>query len=409
MKNSDHNTFRFLGLFLVLLFSTLFCASMVQARDVSFNWAANSEPVDGYRLYYKTGSTGGSPYNGTAAVEGNSPVNTGNVTSFTLHGLSDSETYYFVLTAVAGNLESDYSIELKLDPIESPSLQAVINLTKADGSLTVDFDATNSIGAITKYSWNFGDGTIEQNNATPSHTFLAGGTYNVVLTVEDANNATASTQQKITLNQGSAENKAPTASLVVTSAVIGDAPLSVSFDAAGSSDPENSTLTYFWNFGDGATATGAENQTHLYTVPGTYTTTVIVTDDQGASTSTTSQPIIVNEGEGNTMVPTARIAASKTSALAPVNVTFNGAASIPSQRNGTIIEYEWNFGDGTSRTGKMVQHTFIEPGSYTVELTVTDNSGKKAKTTTTLTALSEGAQDVLPTLIQVYKLLLLDE
>ena len=120
MKNANTRHKR-LPAFFLILFSLAFFASTVQARDVTFTWTANAEMVDGYRLYYKTGTSGGSPYDGTGVTEGNSPVDMGNVTTFTLHNLSDSETYYFVLTALAGTLESDYSSELTLEPIPEPS------------------------------------------------------------------------------------------------------------------------------------------------------------------------------------------------------------------------------------------------------------------------------------------------
>jgi VCBS repeat-containing protein len=118
MKESTLQPERFPIFFLILLCFTLL-ASTVQARDVVFSWTANSEPVDGYRLYYKTG-TSGAPYDGTGALEGNSPVDTGNVTRFTLHGLSDTQTYYFVVTAVSGAQESNYSTELTVTPLATP-------------------------------------------------------------------------------------------------------------------------------------------------------------------------------------------------------------------------------------------------------------------------------------------------
>jgi len=116
MKEENIRPVQFFGVFLTL-FSLVLCAATVQARDVTFTWTANSEQVDGYRLYYKTGETGGSPYNGIGITEGNSPVDTGNVTTFTLHGLTDTDTYYFVLTAMAGEQESDYSTELTLEAL----------------------------------------------------------------------------------------------------------------------------------------------------------------------------------------------------------------------------------------------------------------------------------------------------
>jgi len=116
MKDADRKHTQLLGFFLTL-FSLVFFSSIAQGRDVTFSWTANTGGVDGYKLYYKTGVTGGSPYDGTGAIEGNSPVETGNVTIFTLRGLSDSETYHFVLTAFSGDEESDYSTEITVEPL----------------------------------------------------------------------------------------------------------------------------------------------------------------------------------------------------------------------------------------------------------------------------------------------------
>jgi hypothetical protein len=79
------------------------------AKDFTFSWSANPEPVDGYRLYYKSGGVAAPPFDGTMAVEGPSPVSLGKITSFTLTGLDDSVTYHFALTAFNSNGESAYS------------------------------------------------------------------------------------------------------------------------------------------------------------------------------------------------------------------------------------------------------------------------------------------------------------
>jgi len=62
--------------------------------------------------------------------------------------------------------------------------------------------------------------------------------------------------------------------------VSGTAPLLVSFDGSLSSDPEGRSLNYGWDFGDLSTGTGAQT-THEYQLPGTYSATLIVTDDRG--------------------------------------------------------------------------------------------------------------------------------
>ena len=58
--------------------------------------------------------------------------------------------------------------------------------------------------------------------------------------------------------------------------------LPVQFDGSGSSDTDGDPLTYAWDFGDGSTGSGV-GPTHVYTVPGTYTVTLIVNDGQDDS------------------------------------------------------------------------------------------------------------------------------
>jgi PKD repeat protein len=78
----------------------------------------------------------------------------------------------------------------------------------------------------------------------------------------------------------------------------GIAPLSVSFNGTGSSDPDGSISSYAWSFGDGATAAGA-TASHTYAAPGSYTATLTVTDNRGATASTsvsvtaTSDPNVI--------------------------------------------------------------------------------------------------------------------
>ena len=81
--------------------------------DVSLSWDPNTDSnLAGYKIYYKSGSFG-PPYDGTGANEGDSPIDVGDVTEFTLTGLTDGATYFFVVTAYATqDLESGYSNEV---------------------------------------------------------------------------------------------------------------------------------------------------------------------------------------------------------------------------------------------------------------------------------------------------------
>ena len=73
------------------------------------------------------------------------------------------------------------------------------------------------------------------------------------------------------------ENQPPTA-VAAASPLSGPAPLLVSFDGTGSSDPEGGPLLYDWNFGDGEYGIGATT-VHTYDTPGIYSAILMVTDD----------------------------------------------------------------------------------------------------------------------------------
>ena len=81
-------------------------------------------------------------------------------------------------------------------------------------------------------------------------------------------------------------NQSPVAALSAQPSS-GPAPLNVFFNAGGSSDPDGSIVSYAWNFGDSATASGAAAN-HSYSAPGSYIARLTVTDNQGASSSMTT-------------------------------------------------------------------------------------------------------------------------
>jgi len=152
----------------------------------------------------------------------------------------------------------------------------------------------------------------------------------------------------------------------------------VSFDGTGSSDPDSTPIaSYSWNFGDGTTATGA-TPTHVYAHSGNYTATLTVTDT-GSLTGTQAQTITV----GN-RPPTASFSFSPASPLTGQTVSFNGTGS--SDPDGTISSYAWIFGDGGTSSGATPTHAYSKPGTYTVQLSVTDDSGSVGVMARSLTA-----------------------
>jgi PKD repeat protein len=120
--------------------------------------------------------------------------------------------------------------------------------------------------------------------------------------------------QSVTLfivpTSGAPVNQPPVARATATP-TSGAAPLSVAFDGTTSSDPDGSLVGLAWAFGDGATATGP-TASYTYSTAGSYTARLTVTDNQGA-TGTTTIPITVNPG------PTAPAAPSNLTASVGAN------------------------------------------------------------------------------------------
>ncbi len=116
-------------------------------------------------------------------------------------------------------------------------------------------------------------------------------------------------------------------------------------------------------FGDGS-ASIAQDASHAYTIAGTYTVGLTVTDAVGVSVSTTS--ITIN------VYPSLGVVASATplSGQARLKVTFVAAAI------GGLgpFTYSWSFGDGATGTGPNVAHTY-KAGTYQPTLTVHDAAG----------------------------------
>ena len=68
-------------------------------------------------------------------------------------------------------------------------------------------------------------------------------------------------------------------------------------------------------------------------------------------------------------------------------ITFDGSRSY--DRDGIIISWKWDFGDGNSGSGEIVKHTYVHPGEYTVILTVKDEKGATDRYTT-IARITEG-------------------
>lgn len=238
--------------------------------------------------------------------------------------------------------------------------------------LQVGFDASGSTdedGSVVEYLWDFGDGS-SGSGLTVSHGYAAPGTYAVGLQVTDDDGAVHSTTREVVVT-AEPPNQAPQAAF--SHEVV---HLMVSVDGTPSTDDDGTIVSYAWDFGDGATSSDAVT-TYTYAESGTYTVELTVTDEDGA-TDSTSVDVVVSEPPVN-QAPEAVF----TLLADDLTVSVDGSDSVDT--DGEIVSYAWDFGDGNADEGVTAFHTYAGAGTYTVELTVTDDDGATASSTQSVT------------------------
>ncbi len=289
----------------------------------------------------------------------------------TLTGMNSTYTFYtpglytvtLTVTDAAFNYATD-TVTITVIDITNPVANAGDDRV-THGGMAVTFDGSGSTDnvEVVSYVWTFVDVTPQTLlGVNAPYIFVIPGVYDVTLIVADGQGNLATDTVTITVVDATwpVANAGPDQ--------IVDEDTLVNFDGSASTD--NVAITsYVWTFTDGTLKTlFGVNPSHTFETPGVYTVTLNVTDAEDHFTTDTvvitvrdMTPPQIEIGNYETVVENS-----------PVNLDASRSLD-----NVAIINYQWDFGDGTfeNTTIPSAIHTYTKPGVYTVMLTVVDESG----------------------------------
>jgi PKD repeat protein len=280
------------------------------------------------------------------------------------------------ITAIGPNGKGVASLPLRIDtrvagvPQDYGTLSARTVVTNADGIATLVYTAPPSPAGGAYGLCGSLVGTCVEVIATPT-----------------GSNFDTATSQSVSIRLVPpgvilAPASTPTAAFIVTPSTV-SANLPINFDASSSQAGTGASqiVTYSWTFGDGTTGTG-KTVTHTYASGNNFTVTLTVTNDRGLSASSSQQL-----GVGAAALPTPLFTVSPSQPAVNEPVFFNGSTSTPGAGHSTITSYRWSFGDGQTGSGQTVSHSYSAAGSYSVQLTVTDEAGQSNTSAATAVAV----------------------
>ncbi len=308
-------------------------------------------------------------------------------------------TYVFQLTIVDNNnakatdqVTVVVNAAANIPPVANAGSNITINLptntASLDGSKSSDAD-----GTISTYSWTMisgpnTPGSTGSNSSKLSLTGLIAGQYSYQLTVTDNKGATATAQVKVTVV--APQNVLPVAN-GGSSITITLPTNTATLDGTKSSDADGTISKYSWTMVSGpntATATGATTAKVSLSglIAGQYIYQLTVTDNDGGSASAQVKITVVAPAN---KAPIANAGPDQTITAPTSSVNLDGSASY--DPDGTIASYSWILKTGTGSitisNGNTSKPSVVglTTGTYSFQLTVTDNSGATSTDLITVT------------------------
>ena len=237
-------------------------------------------------------------------------------------------------------------------------------------SITFTSTSVPNNGVLVEYTWDWADGSalqIVNSNAPIKHLFATANTYQVKLTVKsDKDCVSTATTNLVVVHPKPVTNFTLPANVCLP---VGAATFTNTTTIANATLPQ---VTYTWNFGDGSPTTTTLNGVHNYTAVGPFTVKLEATSNQGCKHDTSK--IFDNIRPR----PTAGITGNPEVCLSDsIQLTSTSVGN-----GGTIVTYNWDFGDGTTSTLPNPKKRWATSGPKTVRHWITTDQGCMSDTAT---------------------------
>ena len=276
-----------------------------------------------------------------------------------------THTVWYKFTSTFGCLDSAKQT-ITVWPLPTANF-TVDSPTCINSAITLRDASVANANKLTKWSWDFGDGTnaIKNSNAPFTQTYNVFKGYSIVLQVTSDSGCSS-----LPFTKNIIANPLPEAdfTLPIVCLPLGTANFT---DKSTIADASATQFTYLWNFGlPGATST-QKNPTYRYTAVGPFNVSLIVTSKNGCRDTATK---IMNDINAQ---PLANFDAVPPTVCIGDIITFNDKSNPLSQ---TIIGYKWDFSDNTSSTLQNPAHTYTQVGTYNVSMYYTTAIGCNSDT-----------------------------
>jgi len=291
-----------------------------------------------------------------SSVQSNLMSGSGSYSYSQVYTANGTYNYHIYATDINGNSAESLSYTFEINALPTAYFTFMpSNPTTLDVVSFTDF-SSDPDGTIASWDWDFGDGG-SSTSQHPTHQF-DDGSFTVTLTVTDDDGGVDSFFDFVMVS-----NILPDADFSYAPSTPSTADM-VSFTDL-SSDPDGTIASWDWDFGDGGSST-SQHPSYSYDDDGIYTITLTITDDDEGTDVHTDTVTVTNVG------PTADFNYDPIEPSILDTVQFT---DLSVDTDGTIVSWDWDFGDGGSSTEQHPLYNFPVSDQYSISLMITDDDG----------------------------------